>query len=149
MAILNESHKQRAVEVMKEYLATPEQAEVKPSTKASKRSFPLDRERGKVIEEQLKPLLNSYFEGGIELEEFKSKTDGINKRNSYWGFRGIKGQMFFNLVVKVAPDPDECDKKLKTAIRMPEGEKNASSQIETFAGYIKHIGQEWVGAGNG
>ncbi len=149
MAILNDSQKQRAVEVMKEYLAAPEQTEVKPSTKASKRGFPLNEERVKVIDEQLKPLLNNYLEGGVQLAKFKSTIDGINKRNSYWGFKGIKGQMFFNLVVKVAEDLDECDQELKAVINAPENEKIASSRIKTFASYVKRIGQEWVEAGNG
>lgn len=148
MSILNEQQKQRAIEVMQEYLAAPEQTEVKPSTEVSKRSFPLDKERVKVIEEQLKPLLNSYLEGDIKLEEFKSKVDGINKRCSYWGFKGIKGLMFFNLIVKVAQDLDECDQELKTAIKVPENETTASSRIKTFASYVKRIGQEWVEAGN-
>jgi len=146
--MLNEQQKQRAVEVAREYLAAPEQTEVKPSTEVIKRSVPLDKQRVNVIEEQLKPLLNKYLEGSIKLEEFKSQIDGINKRNSYWGFRGIKGQMFFNLVVKVAPGAEECDKELKAAINVPGNEKIASSQIEAFAGYVKRIGQGWVTAGN-
>jgi hypothetical protein len=148
MPILNEQQKQQAIEVMQEYLAAPSKAEVKPSTETSKRSYPLDEERAKVIEEQLKPLLNNYMEGGVQLAEFKSTIDGINKRNSYWGFKGIKGQMFFNLIAKVATDTDECDQELKTAIKVPENETIASSRIKTFASYIKRIGQEWVEAGN-
>ena len=80
MSILNEQQKQRAIEVMHEYLAAPDKAEVKPSTEISKRSYPLDEERAKVIDEQLKPLLNNYLEGGVQLAEFKSTIDGINKR---------------------------------------------------------------------
>lgn len=148
MAILNDSQKQRAVEIMQEYLAAPSKAEVKPSTETSKRSYPLDEERAKVIDEQLKPLLNNYLEGGVQLAEFKSTTDGINKRNSYWGFKGIKGQMFFNLIVKVATDLDECDQELKAVIKVPENETIASSRIKTFASYVKRIGQEWVEAGS-
>ena len=148
MGILNEQQKQRAIEVMQEYLAAPNKAEVKPSTETSKRSYPLDEERAKVIDEQLKPLLNNYLEGGVPLAEFKSTIDGINKRNSYWGFKGIKGQMFFNLVVKVATDFDECDQELKAVIKAPESETIASSRIKTFASYVKRIGQEWVEAGS-
>jgi hypothetical protein len=148
MSILNDSQKRRAIEVMKEYLAAPEQTEVKPSTEASKRGFPLDEERVKVIKGQLKPLLDGYLDGKVQLAEYKSTIDSINKRNSYWGFKGIKGQMFFNLVVKVASDLDECDQELKTAIKAPENEKIASSRIKTFASYVKRISQEWVEAGN-
>ena len=34
--------------------------------------------------------------------------DGINKRNSFWGFKVIKGQRFFNMVVNVADAPEFC-----------------------------------------
>ncbi len=148
MAELNDSQRQRAVEVMKEYLAAPEQTEVKPSTEVSKRGFPLDEKRLSVITDELKPLLCGYLTGDIGLEEFKTKIDSINKQNRYWGFKGIKGQMFFNLVVKVAENLDECDQKLKAAIRVPENEKIASSRIRAFASYIKCISQKWVESGN-
>ena len=148
MPILNEQQRNRAIEAMQDYLTAPEQTELRPSTESSKRGFPLDEERAKVIEEQLKPLVNSYLVGDIKLEESKSAIDGINKRHSYWGFRGIKEQMFFNLVVKVAIDLDECDEELKAAIKAPESEKIASSRIKTFGSYVKRIGQDWVEAGN-
>jgi hypothetical protein len=47
-----------------------------------------------VIENELKPLTSNYLPGHITLAEFKTKVDGINKRNELWGFRGIKGQMW-------------------------------------------------------
>ena len=149
MSILNEQQKQRAIEVMQEYLAAPAQTENKPSTEVSKRGLLLDKERAKVIEEQLKPVLNGYLQGEIPLDNFKSTVDGMNKRESYWGFKGIKGQMFFNLVVKVATDMDECDQELKAAIKVPENEMIASSRIKTFSSYVKRISEDWVEAGNG
>ena len=148
MGILNEQQKQRAIEVMQEYLAAPAQTENKPSTEVSKRGLLLDEERAKVIEKQLKPVPNGYLQGEIPLDNFKSTVDGINKRESYWGFKGIKGQMFFNLVVKVAVDLDECDHELKAVIKAPENETIASSRIKTFASYVKRINQEWVEAGS-
>ena len=149
MSLLNEQQKQRAIEVMQEYLAAPAQTGNKPSTEVSKRGLLLDEERAKVIKEQLKPVLNGYLQGEILLDNFKSTVDGINKRESYWGFKGIKGQMFFNLVVKVATDMDECDQELKAAIKIPENETIASSRIKTFASYVKRISEDWVEAGNG
>jgi hypothetical protein len=93
-------------------------------------------------------LLSGYLEGSIPLLEFKRKVDGINKRNSLWGFRGIKGQMFFNMVVNTADDEEECDQELKTALVVPQNDKIASSRIRTFASYVKRIGDQWVEAGN-
>jgi hypothetical protein len=148
MLILNEQQKQRAIEVMQEYLAATPEPMANTSTEVRRRDFPLDEKRVEVIEEKLKPLLKSYLDGETALGKFKSGIDSLNKRNSYWGFKGIKGQMFFNLIVKVAEDLEECDEELKSAITIPENEKIASSRLKTFASYIKRLGQEWVDAGN-
>jgi hypothetical protein len=148
MGLLNEQQKQRAIEVMQEYLAAPENLQTGPSTEIKRRGYPLDQERIRVIANELKPLLVPYLSGGLNFKEFKSKIDSVNKRNRYWGFKGVKGQMFFNLIVKVAEDLDECDEQIKTAITLPENDTMAVSRIKTFDSYIKRISQEWVDAGN-
>lgn len=148
MGLLNEQQKLRALDVMKEYQATPEESQIAPSTEVKRRGFPLDQERVRVIEKDLKPLVRPYLSGNMHLQEFKSKIDSVNKRNRYWGFKGVKGQMFFNLILKVAEDLDECDQQIKTAIALPENDTMAISRIKTFDSYIKRISQEWVESGN-
>ena len=56
-----------------------------------------DQQRARLIDGELKPLLQNYLSGQSNLTEFKTKVDGINKWNEFWGFKGIKGQMFFNM----------------------------------------------------
>lgn len=146
--MLNEQQKKRAVEVMQEYLAAPDEKQKEPSTEVKKRTFPVDEERKRVIKGELEPVLSGFLNDQIGLSEFKSKVDSTNKRNSYWGFKGIKGQMFFNLIVKVAEDLDECSQEIKAAIKIPENETIASSRIKTFESYIKRLDREWVEAGN-
>jgi hypothetical protein len=58
-----------------------------------------------------------YLGAQLNLAEFKTKVDGINKRNAFWGFKGPKGQMFFNMVVSVADDRAKCDQEIKAAIK--------------------------------
>ncbi len=89
-----------------------------------------------------------YLQDKVELSDFKSKVDGVNKRNELWGFKGIKGQMFFNMVVNVADDPDECDQEVKAALAVPANEPMASSRIKTFATYVRRLGEQWVDAGH-
>jgi hypothetical protein len=147
--MLTDQQKARAIEVMNEYLSALESTEIAPSTEVKRRGFPLDQERAKVIEEKLRPLLKAYLTGEIALLEFKSQIDSINKRNRYWGFKGIKGQMFFNLITKVAEENlKECDQEIKTALAVPENDTIAVSRIKTFDSYIKRIGQHWVESGN-
>jgi hypothetical protein len=106
-----------------------------------------DRKRVAVIETELAPVLTSYLSGAIELAEFKRKVDGISKQHPYWGFRGAKGQMFFNLVVKTAGGQKEGDLQLKSALVVPSDEKIASSRIDAFASYVKLIGQHHIEIG--
>jgi hypothetical protein len=146
--MLNDQQKQRAIGIMQKYLAAPEQAQLSVSTEVKRHGFPLDDERVRLIAEHLKPLVTDFLRGNIELSEFKSKIDSLNKRNRYWGFKGVKGQMFFNLIVKVADNLDECEQEIKTAIVMPENDTMAVSRIKTFDSYIKRISQQWVDAGN-
>ena len=148
MALLNEQQRQRAIEAMQEYLSAPEENGTRPSTEVKRRGSPLDLERSRVIEEELRPLIRTYLSGGLGLQEFKSEVDSINKRNRYWGFKGAKGQMFFNLIVKVADDLNECDQELKTAIALPNNDTIAISRIKTFDSYIKRISQHWIDVGN-
>jgi hypothetical protein len=145
MSILNEQQRKRAVEVMNEYLSAPVGADGKTLVE---RSAELDHNRVKVIEDALKPLLGNYLAGIVALADFKSKIDSINKRNELWGFKGIKGQMFFNMVVNVADNTEECDQELKSALAVPANDQIASSRIKTFLSYIKRLGEQWVSGGN-
>jgi hypothetical protein len=145
MNMLNEQQCKRAVEVMNEYLSAPPGPDGKTPLEMD---VELDKNRITLIENELKPLLADYLAGKTGLADFKSKVDGINKRNELWGFKGIKGQMFFNMVVNVADDAEECDQELKSALAVPPNEQIASSRIKTFLSYIKRLGEQWVSGGN-
>ncbi len=145
MEILNQQQRTRAVEVMNEYLSAPVDVDGKTP---SQTSTELDQKRAQVIENDLKPLIANYISGAVALPDFKSKVDSINKRNELWGFKGIKGQMFFNMLVNVADNQEECDQELKSALAAPANDQIASSRIKTFLSYVNRVGQQWVNAGN-
>jgi hypothetical protein len=144
MKLINDQQRQRAIEVMNAYLSAPPDSDGKTWVE---NEVGFDAARVTLIENELKPLLANYLAGNVELAEFKSKIDGINKRNELWGFKGIKGQMFFNMVVNIAEDLEECDEELKSALAMPTNEQIASSRIKTFLSYIKRLGEQSVKAG--
>jgi hypothetical protein len=133
-----------AVEVMKQYLAAPPNPDGSTPEKVQGER---DVRRVEVIDGTLKPLLRSYLRGDTPLDEFKTKVDSVNKRNEYWGFKGIKGQMFFNMLVNVAEDPAECDHELKAALAVPNSEEIAASRMRTFAAYVKRLGERWEETG--
>src|ERR1035438_4151523 len=129
---LDEQKRKRAIEVLNEYLSAPPGPEGKTPLELE---ADCDAARVKLIENELKPLLAGYLAGKVPLADFKSKADGINKRNELWGFKGIKGQMFFNMVVNVADDPEKCDHELKSALAAPANEQVAASRIRAFLSY--------------
>lgn len=139
MPELTEEQEQRAVEVMREYLNAPAGPDGRTPSRADAE---LDADRASVIDQQLRPLLSDYLEGKVALAEFKSRVDGINKRHEYWGFKGIKGQMFFNMAVNVAGNPTEFDAELKAALAVPASEDIARSRIQTFASYVRRLGEQ-------
>src|ERR1017187_6868742 len=144
MNTINEQQRKRAVEVMNEFLSAPRGPDGKTPVELDTE---LDANRVKLIENELKPLLAGYLAGKVPLADFKSKVDGINKRNEFWGFKGIKGQMFFNMVVNVSDDLSECDREIKAAIAAPASEEIASSRIKTFTNFVKRIGEHHLETG--
>lgn len=142
--MLKDEQQQRAIEVMQAYLDAPRNPD---GTLPRERHADRDKKRAEVIEKQLAPLVQQYLSGLIPLADFKSAIDSINKTNEYWGFRGIKGQMFFNMVVNVADDGEECDQEIKTAIAAPANEELAASRIKTFTSYVKRLGEQFVEGG--
>jgi hypothetical protein len=135
---------QRAVEVLRAYLSAPKNPDGRTPMEVQ---WERDQKRVRIIEGDLKPLLKDYLFGKLNLAEFKTKVDGVNKRNEFWGFKGVKGQMFFNMLVNIADDPQKCDREVKSAIRVPTNEDIASSQITTFCNYVSLIGERHLESG--
>jgi len=142
--LLTPDQQKRAIEVMQEYLNAPLGDDGKTPVQ---QGAELDANRRSLIQSTLRPLLASYLEGTIKLTDFKSKNDGINKQNEFWGFKGAKGQMFFNLLFNATTDEAECDQELKAAIEIPANEDIARSRIKTLASFVRRIGEQYVEAG--
>jgi hypothetical protein len=144
MSVLSTEQRHRSLEIMQEYLAAKVDTAGKALTEVEAE---LDQIRGTVIENELSPLLAHFLSGDVPLADFKSKIDSINKRNEYWGFKGTKGQMFFNMLVNVTDDPSECAEELKAALTLPANDSIARSRIKTFVSYVHRIGEQHVLAG--
>lgn len=143
--ILTEEQRERAVQVLREYLAAPADADGLTPEQAGKI---LDENRLAEIANRLNPLLQGYLRGQMALSEFKTTIDSVNKRNEYWGFKGIKGQMFFNMLVNASSDQLlECDAELKSVLWEPTSEDICKSRLRTFISYVQRLGQEIVESG--
>jgi len=142
--ILSDEQTTRAVELMRAYLAAPANADGRTPVQVETE---LDRNRAILIEGELRPLLQNYLCGRTSLSDFKTKVDGINKRNELWGFKGVKGQMFFNMLVNVAEDAGECDREIKAASTVPTNEDVAAHRIKGFMDYVNRVGEHYVDSG--
>ncbi len=145
VAILNEGQRARALELLNLYLLAPKDEEGKTPLQNDEI---LDSERFEVIESELKTVLKKFFEGSLELAGFKTKIDSINKRHECWGFKGIKGQMFFNQLVNAAAEQhNECAAELRSVLSLPQTEDHCKSRLRTFLLYVQRIGEELVQGG--
>ncbi|MGA3306298.1 MAG: hypothetical protein ABSC26_09880 [Stellaceae bacterium] len=136
--------KEIALEALNAYLYAPVASDGKTPIQIEAE---WDRERIEIIEKKLRPLVTNYLNGSIPLVDFKRQVDGINKQNPLWGFSGIKGQMFFNMLLNTAEDKSECDTQIKAAIRVPTDEGIAIRRLRDFKSYVDRVGQKYVDAG--
>lgn len=142
---LTETQIALAIRLMNEYLeAGPDKGTGKSPVE---QSLALDNNRRQVIKNRVLPAVIAFLKGAMPLEEFKPEIDRINKQNELWGFKGIKGQMFFNLVYNAAEDVAELAAELRAAIAAPETEDIAKSRIRTFSSYVRRLGDTLVEAG--
>jgi hypothetical protein len=145
MKALLDSQVALATRLMQEYLAAGPDKDTGKSP--VKESVALDEDRRQLIRHRLLPVVTSFLEGTMALEDFKPEIDRINKQHELWGFKGIKGQMFFNLAFNAAEDIGELTAELQAAIAVPETEDIARSRIRTFSSYVRRIGDALVEAG--
>ena len=143
--MLTSDQKARALEAAKAWL----EAKPGPTGKTPKQiQAEDDCSRKAVIKADLAPLLADFFAGKLTLENFKTRIDSVNKRKAYWGFSGINGQMFFNMLAKAAADhPSEREAELKVALEVPSDEEIAKSRIRTFTAFVRRVGEQWIASG--
>ncbi len=125
--ILNEKHQKKIITIWEAYVAANQKEQA-----ANGNNFgAIDHDR-KVASVTLNEYINSYLKGTIDLGTFKTNVDSFNKQNNLWGFTSIKGQMFFNLLLKTCPT-EAAEKKLtklvKKCITLPEHLQEATHKI--------------------
>ena len=90
----------------------------------------------------LKIIINDFFITKIDIAEFKTEIDSFNKQNNFWGFTSIKGQMFFNLLLKTSESEEQnmkLTKLIKECITEPKNISEALSKIEAMDKYTSTI----------
>jgi len=103
----------------------------------------LDHKRIELIP-RISSILDKFIIGELDLGEFKTQIDSINKRNRLWGFMAINGQMFFNMIMKTSQNgkkTQELIQLLKKVLLIPSSISEAKKLIEELEQFVRDLGQ--------
>ncbi|MCC7317834.1 MAG: restriction endonuclease [Bacteroidales bacterium] len=90
----------------------------------------------------LKIIIDDFVIGKIDIAEFKTNIDSFNKKNNLWGFTSIKGQMFFNLLLKTSEtevQQNNLAKLLRDCVIEPKDLSDALNKIDAMDKYTSNI----------
>lgn len=92
----------------------------------------------------LRKLIDDFLTGDLPLSEFKSEIDGQNKRFPYWGFKGMNGMMFFNMLYSSAGKErrDELADLLRVVLQPPDDRAEAKEKIRSLEGFAERLRNE-------
>jgi len=138
--MISDLSKQRVQEIWQKYIADGEQF-FNANEEISAQE--LDLRRHETIPEVM-DWFQRFLTNEVPLEEFKTAIDGINKRNPYWGFKGINGQMFFNMLTKnslAGNCLDELTSTLKKVLPAPNSPSNMKERIDQLAIFTRDVGK--------
>lgn len=131
---MENKHKEIALNLFEDFIKSPQV--LNQGVKQSYKDF--DKERQETLV-KVKILLEDFLEGKLKLDEFKTKVDSLNKKSPYWGFRGINGQMFFNMLFRNSENRDKLNEILKKCLKVPSNINEAAVKINDLIDYIKHL----------
>ncbi|MDN5638796.1 MAG: restriction endonuclease [Staphylococcus equorum] len=91
----------------------------------------------KIAIKQLNVIISKFINNEVGVSEFKTSIDSFNKKNNLWGFTAIKGQFFFNQLIKNLNDNDlnYITELLKKCISEPTDLKDALNKIYKLEKY--------------
>lgn len=101
----------------------------------------LDQKRLETIPD-VNAYISKYLAGEIGLDVFKTELDGLNKRNRLWGFKGINGQMFFNMLYNTCSGyglVDKLEDVLQQTIPVPGDITQAKAQITLLTDFSNSL----------
>jgi hypothetical protein len=137
--MLNTNQQQKALKVWEAYQKS-DKTFINANSKTSQDE--IDRQRNDIIKMARLNLMN-YLTGKILLQDFKTENDGLNKKNSLWGFRGINGQMYFNMLFNSSSATGKLEKfdvVLKESIKEPKDIDDAKRKISLLAELSDSLG---------
>lgn len=99
----------------------------------------IDIQRVKAIED-IRSIIADFFSSKTDIYQFKTYLDSYNKQNNLWGFTAVKGQMFFNQLVRNSDSNiDHFSEMIKSCIKEPKNINDALSKIDILEKYCENI----------
>lgn len=135
---MNNEQKNRALQIWQKYF---DEGEAFLNASQEYTHTELDQERHATTPE-VKEEMQHFLSGQTSLEDFKSRVDSINKRHRLWGFKGINGQMFFNMLVKTSAAGSctaEFEAMLKRVLVLPGSPEAAAHLMGEFADFTASL----------
>jgi len=88
------------------------------------------------VSEEADRIVKPFLSGALSVEDFKLKVDALNRRNPLWGFSGVIGQMFFNMLFNASGDKGSLTEALTRCIALPRDIEEAGSRISSMQAYV-------------
>jgi hypothetical protein len=134
---LKDQHKKKIKSIWDKYVSSNKKVQ---DTKGNDMGD-IDKDRV-VISIPLNEYIDDFLNSKIDLGTFKTNVDSLNKQNNLWGFTSIKGQMFFNLLLKTChteKDEEALSKLIKTCIKAPKDLEDAKEKIGLLYKHCKEL----------
>ncbi len=138
--MLNEAQKNNALEIWENYKSS-DKSFINANEEYTQEQ--IDNERNRLIPE-IKITIDEFISDKIDITAFKSKIDSINKQNRLWGFKGINGQMYFNMLYNTSSGAGLLDRFieiLKKAIIIPSDISDAKSKISLLSSFSSSLAE--------
>ncbi len=94
--------------------------------------------RRRVIQHEIVELVKLYSAGEVGTEEFRATFD--RKTRHEWdgfGFKGMSGAMFLNMMVKYLPDHPALEAQLKLVLSLPSNAGDGRQRMREFLEFLE------------
>jgi len=98
----------------------------------------------RVIQREILELVKRYLAGEVDTERFRETFDRQTRHEwGGFGFKGMSGAMFLNMLVKHIPDQNALGSQLKGILNVPSDTDGARRGMEDFLGFL----EGWISSG--
>jgi hypothetical protein len=102
------------------------------------------------VRPEIVALLGRFLTGEVGTAELRATFDRRTKTDwGAFGLQGSSGAMFFNALVKHAPDATVLDAALRDALPVPDDDREARVRLAIFGAFLRQMRIEASGAGGG